>query len=120
MRPPLAPARLTLAFLALAAGPLAAQSLDVPIRLPADDGQAATCASSVVAGLDPNGDGFLAVRAGPGTGHAQIGSLHNGDVVYPCDARGAWVGILFAYPRPGQPVGPGGWVHGRWLKPLAG
>jgi len=28
------------------------------------DGQAAGCASSTVAGLDPNGDGFLAVRAG--------------------------------------------------------
>jgi hypothetical protein len=103
-----------------AATGLGAQSLDVPIRLPADDGQMAVCGSSVVAGLDPNGDGFLAVRAGPGTGYAKIGELRNGDVVYPCDARGDWAGVLFAFPKRGRPPGPGGWVHGRWLKPLAG
>ena len=102
------------------AAPLAAQSLDVPIRIPADDGQAATCASSVVAGLDPDGDGFLAVRTGPGTGYAMIGRLHDGDVVYACDARSPWVGILFAYPKRGEPPRPGGWVHGRWLQHLAG
>lgn len=112
-------------LLPLAAGPVAAQGLDVPIRMPADDGQAddgqaTTCASSVVAGLDPEGDGFLALRSGPGTGYAKIGELHNGDVVYPCDARGDWVGILLAYPGRGQKPGPGGWVHGRWLRPQAG
>ncbi len=110
----------TLAFLLGLAGPLAAQGLDVPINLPPDDGQAAVCASSVVSGLDPNGDGFLALRTGPGTNYPKIGELHEGDVVYPCDARGPWIGILLAYPKAGRPVGPGGWVHGRWLRPLAG
>lgn len=110
----------TLALLLGASGPLAAQGLDVPIQLAPDDGQAAVCASSVVAGLDPNGDGFLAVRAGPGTNYPKIGELHEGDVVNTCDARGPWIGILLSYPKPGQPLGPGGWVHGRWLRPLAG
>ena len=60
------------------------------------------------------------MRTGPGTEYPQIGELRNGDVVYPCDARGDWVGILFAYPKRGQPPGAAGWVHGRGLRPLAG
>ncbi|EAU42707.1 hypothetical protein FP2506_07696 [Fulvimarina pelagi HTCC2506] len=36
----------------------------------------------LVRGLDPNGDGFLALRSGPGTGYPQIGSLRNGDAAY--------------------------------------
>jgi hypothetical protein len=102
------------------APPAAAQQLDVPVRIPVTDGQTATCASSTVTGLDPNGDGFLALRSGPGTEFRKIGELHNGDVVFTCDASGPWVGIQLRYPNPGAPAGPGGWVHGRWLKPLAG
>jgi hypothetical protein len=100
--------------------PAAAQQLDVPVPIPASDGQTATCASSVVGGLDPNGDGFLAVRSGPGTEFRKIGELNNGDLVYTCDARGDWIGIKYRYPQPGAPAGPGGWVHGNWLTPYAG
>lgn len=45
-----------------------------------------------VQGLDPNGDGFLALRAGPGTEYAQIGSLRNGDAAYlAAPPRGRWL-----------------------------
>lgn len=116
----MAPDLRALALALLLAAPAAAQGLDVPIRLAPDDGQAAVCGSSTVAGLDPNGDGFLAVRSGPGTDFAKIGELREGDTVYACDARGPWIGIYLTDPRGGRPSGLGGWVHGRWLKPLAG
>ncbi|MDY8110791.1 SH3 domain-containing protein [Fulvimarina sp. 2208YS6-2-32] len=93
--------------------PSAAQSLDVPfVVLP--DREIAGCASSVVAGLDPNGDGFLAVRTGPGTQYRKIGEVYNGEIVGTCDARGAWVAIIHG------PSKKRGWVHGGWLRDLAG
>lgn len=97
-----------------AAFPAAAQVLDVPFETTGGDGQAAWCASSIVAGLDPQGDGFLAVRSGPGTEYRKIDELHNGDIVSTCDARGPWIAIIYG------PSKRKGWVHGRWLKDLAG
>jgi hypothetical protein len=97
-----------IALALILAPPAVAQQLDVPVRIPASDGQMATCASSVVAGLDPNGDGFLAIRSGPGAEFRKIGVLHNGDLVHTCDAHGDWIGIQFRYPQPGAPAGPGG------------
>lgn len=103
---------LALACLTLAL-PVAAQELDVPFRI-AEDAQAAGCASSIVAGLDPNGDGFLAVRTGPGTGYRKIDQLYNGDMVRTCARSGAWIGVHYGKPR------RVGWVHGRWLVDGAG
>lgn len=117
MRGSLAPFILTVA---VAMSPLpsgvsaSAQTLDVPFADQGGDGQAAWCASSTVTGLDPNGDGFLAVRAGPGAQHRKIDEIHNGDIVLTCDSRGPWVAIVYG------PSKRKGWVHGRWLTPLAG
>jgi hypothetical protein len=93
--------------------PASAQVLDVPFVVTPDD-QIAGCAGSVVAGLDPNGDGFLSVRTGPGTEYRKIDEIHNGDSVRTCDARGAWIAIVYG------PSNKKGWVHGRWLKHVAG
>ena len=94
--------------------PASAQVLDVPFSDKGGDGQAAWCASSTVTGLDPNGDGFLAVRSGPGTQYRKIDEIYNGDIVSTCDSRGPWVAIVFG------PSKRKGWVHGRLLKDLAG
>ena len=94
--------------------PASTQVLDVPFSDKGGDGQAAWCASSTVSGLDPNGDGYLAVRAGPGTQYRKIDELHNGDIVSRCDARGRWVAVVYG------PLKKKGWVNGRWLKDLAG
>lgn len=86
-----------------------------------------------VQGLDPRGDGFLAVRTGPSTEHEQIDELHNGDVIMLCDYQNGWHGVI--YPAPGQREsdcvrsasrmggaaeyrGPckAGWVHGNWVR----
>ncbi len=91
----------------------AAQQLDFPIDDSCVDDQAACYASSRVAGLDPNGDGFLAVRKGPGSGHAMIDRLHNGDVVEVITSQGKWFGVRYGNDRLG-------WVHSNWLRDLAG
>jgi hypothetical protein len=96
------------------AGAAAAQDLDVPVPwIP--DGQAAGCAGWIVAGLDPNGDNFLAVRSGPGTQFAKIDELRTGDTVRSCAAQGDWYGVY--YPGEG---GRSGWVHRRYLVEGAG
>lgn len=90
-----------------------AQQLDVEFSIIEDD-QAAGCAGSIVAGLNPDGDGFLAVRTGPGTEYRRIDQLHNGDMVRTCAMNGPWVGVYYGEPR------QKGWVHGNWLVHAAG
>lgn len=107
-------------FMALRATPFilaatAAMGQQVQVPIPKGDGQAADCATSTVSGLDPNGDNFLAVRAGPGTQYAILDKLRSGQVVHTCAAQGGWTGIH--YPGPGQ---RSGWVSSRYLTPLAG
>ncbi|AUH65721.1 SH3 domain-containing protein [Paracoccus zhejiangensis] len=100
-------------LLSLFASASTAQQLDVEFKV-FEDGQAAGCAGSIVAGLDPKGDGFLAVRSGPGTDFTRIDELHNGDLVRTCARSGPWIGITYGKPR------RRGWVHGRWLVDGAG
>ncbi len=89
------------------------QQLDVEFTIIEDD-QAAGCAGSIVSGLDPDGDGFLAVRSGPASSYRKIDELHNGDLVRTCAANGRWFGIYYGNPR------RVGWVHGNWLIDGAG
>lgn len=91
-----------------------------------------------VTGLDPNGDGFLAVRAGPGVDHAELDRLVEGRGLFVCvgTGDGRWLGVV--YPRPGQDPAAcdvsspravatpyrgdcaSGWVAARWVRPVAG
>lgn len=99
--------------LLFSANALAAQQLDVEFDILEDD-QAAGCAGSIVSGLDPNGDGFLAVRTGPGSDYRKVDELRNGDLVRTCAQSGKWVGVYYGDPR------RVGWVHGNWLIDGAG
>lgn len=92
-----------------------AQQLDVKIEVMESDGQAAVCGSSRVEGLNPNGDGFLAVRTGPGSNYRKIDQIYNGDIVADCNRRGKWHGIFYGPNRTKK-----GWVHGNWLVWVAG
>ncbi len=86
-----------------------------------------------VQGLDPQGDGFLAVRTGPSTEREQVDELHNGDVVMLCDYQNGWHRVVYPgegqeaaaclrssdqMPEPGSVTGPcrSGWVHGNWVR----
>ncbi|MGN6153038.1 MAG: hypothetical protein ACTHOH_13685 [Lysobacteraceae bacterium] len=111
---------------------------DVPVVV-GEEAELDACASwAKVKGLDPKGDGFLAVRGGPGSAYALRDRLHEGDEFFVChySRDNQWLAIV--YPREGQhpgdcgvstslpkPVkyrGPcaRGWVHGKWTEFLAG
>jgi len=109
--------------------PVLANKLDVRIMEEGGGGQLATCASSTVAGLSADGDGFLAVRSGPGSQYRKLAELHNGDVVYVFDKKGKWAGVVYGDLESEEcasintrPVTnrKKGWVHTKWLKDLAG
>ncbi len=88
----------------------------------------------VVRGLDPHGgDGFLAVKSGPGLTYPRIGKLYNGEQVYLCSDAGDWYGIVYSkrhqdcnvstpWPQSSAYTGPcrSGWVYKRWVVPFAG
>ena len=61
----------------------------------------------VVRGLNQDGDGFLALRAGPGSAYAMLGRLGEGEDVVSLGRSGEWHNV-----RTWQGVG---WVHGGWL-----
>ena len=46
-------------------------------------------------GLDPRGDGFLAVKSGPHLKFPRIDQLFNGQDVYVCETRGDWLGMVY-------------------------
>jgi hypothetical protein len=100
-------------LLLLFATAASAQQLDRDFEIVEDD-QAAGCLAARVQGLDPNGDGFLAVRTGPGTNYRKIDELRNGASVRPCAREGAWWGIYYGDPR------RKGWVHGNWIGDILG
>src|SRR5262245_30380351 len=57
------------------------------------------CGSGVVEGLDPAGDGFLAVKAGPGLRYRRIDKLFNGEEVAICASAGEWLGVVYTRRR---------------------
>lgn len=91
-----------------------AQTLDVPFSTACTAKSYSECYRlHEVRDLDPEGDGFLAVRAGPGSGYRTIDRLVNGDQVYVFVTKGHWCGITY---RDGRK----GWSHKKWLYQIAG
>jgi hypothetical protein len=121
-------------LLSLAAVSVAlAATLAVPViigKMPEYD----ACGSSgEVKGLDPHGDGFLAVRSGPGSQYQMIDKLLEGQAVFVCDDHGPWLGVVStrghqdcgvdsAADRPKPYPGPclSGWVHSNFINITAG
>lgn len=66
-----------------------------------------------------NGNGFLAVRAGPGGGYAQIGEVYRGDTLAVYGRRGNWYEASCMYGRCQNPLWgpafPAGWVHKNYV-----
>ncbi|MDK1388869.1 PAN domain-containing protein [Sinorhizobium sp. 8-89] len=106
---------------------------EVPIVIVANPDFDACGANGVIEGLDPSGDGFLAVRSGPGAKYAELDRLYNGEQVYLCQTKGKWLGVVYSKQRQDcnvttpwittQPyTGPckSGWVHRNWVRLYAG
>lgn len=96
------------------------------------------CSVGKVSGLREGGDGFLAVREGPGTHFKEIDRLRNGWIVFLCDSSdgGDWDGIIYpsdsgaeqdcgldgATDRDTSYAGQckSGWVRSKWVELVAG
>ena len=50
----------------------------------------------MVEGLDPHGDGFLDVKAGPGPEFERIDKLYNGAEVFVCGNQGDWLSVVYS------------------------
>ncbi|MGQ3486995.1 SH3 domain-containing protein [Roseovarius pacificus] len=101
---------LTLCLFSTLSGTAVAQSIVIPAdRGPTDTG-------CLVTGLDPNGDGFLSLRAGPGTDYAQIGSLHNGDAAFVyASPKGRWLYVENGAVG-GKEAKFRGWIYDAWCE----
>ena len=115
----------------------AAATPDRPVRIGTVAPDLDACLSQgEVTGLNPAGDNYLTVRAGPGRDARDIGRLGPGHVVNVCEDRGEWLGIVFGSSRdPGEDCGVGrpverprrydgpchsGWVAKRYIRIVAG
>ncbi len=122
---------------ALAAFSAAAQDArirpQVPVVVGGDPDMDACGSVGAVEGLDPGGDGFLAVKAAPSLKAPRIDKLTNGKHVHICQADGDWYGIIYSttrqdckvstpWPRAKPYNGPcrSGWAHKRWINAYAG
>jgi len=66
-----------------------------------------------------NGNGFLAVRSGPGSRYTQIGELYAGDEYWVAERRGNWVYVGCMSGRCENPLWgppyPEGWSYAKYL-----
>ena len=127
--------RLGLAVLAALVTTAALAQAAVPVMVGRYDPELDACGSQgQVTGLNPNGDNFLAVRAGPGADYEKIDELHTGDIVNVCEGEG-WLGIVYDDNADGSadcgvgtplPFGPyagpcrAGWVSAKYIVIIAG
>jgi hypothetical protein len=115
------------------AGAALAGALAVPVIVGKVAEYDACMSSGAVKGLDPHGDGFLAVRARPGSQYQMIDKLLEGQNVFVCDERGQWLGVVYtrgnqdcgvtsALNKPTPYPGPclAGWVHRNFINITAG
>ncbi|QWP74665.1 hypothetical protein J5226_13280 [Lysobacter sp. K5869] len=113
---------------------LAAPPHAVPVEVGGDAILDACGSLGRVHGLKVGGDGFLAVRDGPGSAYAMTDKLSENREVLMCDQRGEWIAVVYSDSSLGrcgatspiakrQPYrGPckSGWVHGKWIELMAG
>lgn len=123
-------------LIAVSAAALAATP-DRPVRIGTAEPDLDACLSQgEVAGLDPRGDNYLTVRAGPGRDSRALDRLGPGRIVNVCERRGGWLGIVYGtasglgedcgtgspVPHPRRYAGPcrSGWVAARYIRIVAG
>ncbi|MFK3649075.1 hypothetical protein ACI2IY_11650 [Lysobacter enzymogenes] len=125
---------LALALFATATAGVASPPRAVPVTVGGDAVLDACGSLGRVHGLKADGDGFLAVRAGPGAAYAMTDRLEESSEVMMCGQRGEWVAVVYADSGLGRcgvsaPIaerrpyrGPckSGWVHGKWIELMAG
>ena len=110
--------------------------IDVPVMAGGNSDFQACPQVGEIVGLDPNGDGFLSVRSGPGgKPFREIDRVYNGMHVKICDQRGLWYAVVYGSDGSadrcnvdqsrtirGPYTGPCryGWIHSRYVGDIAG
>jgi hypothetical protein len=84
--------------------------LDVAVTIGTQPDRPACPMLGEVRGLDPEGDGFLAIRSGPGIDYAKLDELYESNAVYVCGYEGTWRAIV--YPADGRECGVSGLLEG--------
>ncbi len=75
-----------------------------------------------IRGISSRGDGFVAVRKGPGTKHRMVGKIYrNGTRVKICDRKGKWKGIIYGDCISGSSRSrngscKAGWVYEKYIR----
>ena len=105
----------------------------VPVIIGGDTSLDACSSNGVVVGLDPNGDGFLAVKSGPGLSYPRMDKLYNGEQIHICGETDSWFAVVYTRARRDCNVstpwpirlpytGPcrSGWVFKRYVQVTAG
>ena len=106
-----------------------AGDLKEPVMIIAD-GDLDTCGVGKVTGLNPKGDNFLAVRAGPGAKFKLLDKIHTDDLVWMFQDKGDWIGIVYGSDdiscspvkadKPYDGPGKQGWVFKKYITLIAG
>ena len=65
-----------------------------------------------VAGLDPNGDGFLALREGTTSGARRLAKMTEGTKLQVLEKSGPWLKV-------NTETGLSGWAHSNWIRKTA-
>lgn len=105
-----------------------------PVMIGGNDDLDACLSTGEVRGLNPNGDGFLSVRAAPTAKAAERDRVRNGQSLWLCDesADGSWIGVVYATDDTDCGVGTprtraiyrgpckSGWVARRYVLHVAG
>ena len=75
-----------------------------------------------IRGISSRGDGFVAVRKGPGTKYRMVGKIYrNGTRVKICDRKGKWKGIIYGDCISGSSRSrngscKAGWVYEKYIR----
>ena len=108
------------------------QRTTVPVMIGGDPDLDACGGTGVIQGISSRGDGFLAVRSGPGTKYKMIDKFYrNRKKVSMCDDKGKWVGIIYgkdcgeaydniAKRKPYEGSCKSGWIFEKYIKLIAG
>jgi hypothetical protein len=115
--------------------PIANPRPDQPVMFEASTRDDACGSQAIVVGLDPRGDNYLSVRAGPSGQHRESDRLGTGAEVAICNQSGDWFGVIYSHVKlPGECGGSSpspttrayrgpcqsGWVHRRHIRVTAG
>lgn len=106
----------------------------IPVMYGGDDDLDACSALAVVANLSDGADEFLAVKAAPSIKAKRVDKLLKGQSLWICEEKNNWYGVVYARDEKqdcgvSTPVGKrmpytgpckSGWVHKKYVKPIAG